>query len=285
MTQAVADKSVAAVLGPELGTESAPMATIAESAKLPTVFTQSGSDGVVIGPYTFRVTAPQTTYFPVAQKYLQSKGVKTIATIYDSTNPTTTALAKDSLNANASTYGYSVTDSVAVTSTTQDFSAPITSILKSKPQVVGLFVIGAANATAVTQLRQAGFTGTILAQIGAGSGELTPAGSAGKNVVWATDYSAANTTPEATKFGAAFKAKFGTVASDFNAEGYDAGWLIVRAIKAAGAADRVSIQKGMNIVAQQGFDGAEGQLTFDNRDLRVPGVMVGWDGTKEILAP
>jgi branched-chain amino acid transport system substrate-binding protein len=40
--------------------------------------------------------------------------------------------------------------------------------------------------------------------------------------------------------------------------------------------------KAMATVADQGFDGAQGQLTFDDTDARVPGVLVRWDGAKEV---
>lgn len=284
MTQAATDPSVVAVLGPTLASEAAPMAAIAQSSKLPIVFTQSGGAGVVTGPYTFRVTAPQITYFDTSKRYLQSKGVKNVNVIFDSSNSTTTALAEATKN--SADFGYRVAESAGVTGQTSDFSAPITSVLRGNPDVVAVFVVGAANATVVAQLRQAGFNGIILAQIGAGAGNLKNAGPAGNNVVWATDFTATSASgPVVQEFIAAFEKKKGVKPSNFNAEGYDAAWLILRGIKENGAGDRESIQKGMDIIAAQGFEGAEGALKFDNRDLRVPGTMVGWNGTTEIPAP
>ena len=36
----------------------------------------------------------------------------------------------------------------------------------------------------------------------------------------------------------------------------------------------------------QGFDGAAGNVTFENRDARVPGVLVEWrDGKENVIQP
>jgi branched-chain amino acid transport system substrate-binding protein len=286
MRQAASDQSISAVLGPLSGSEAQAMAPIAESSKTPIAFTQSGGDGVVIGPYTFRVTAAQSSFFPVAQKYMQSKDVKSVSVIYDSTNPTLTALGTQAIQKDASAYGYAVKSTTAVSVTTTDFSAPVASALKPNPDVVAVFVQAAANATAVSQLRQAGFKGTILAQLGAGGGTLTPDGAAADNVVWATDFSAATATsgiPAA--FVKAYTAKYGSQPSNFAAEGYDAAELVLRGIKAAGSANRTAVEKGMNTVAAQGFEGAEGSLKFADRNLEVGGFMVEWNGKTEVTAP
>jgi branched-chain amino acid transport system substrate-binding protein len=283
-SQGVADSSVAAILGPEIATESAPMATIAQQAKVPILFTQSGGSGVVIGNYTYRVTALQTSYFDKGLAYLQEQGVKKISTIYNSANSTIVTLATQTIPAGASKYGYQVGPAEAVSYTTEDYSGVISKVLASKPDCVAVLVVGAANPTVVTQLRQAGYTGIILGQQGDDAGTLKPAGAAAKGVVWMTDFSsAAVDQPAAKAFTTAFKAKFGTEPTSFAAEGFDETWMLARAIKEAGSAQRTAIQAGLAAVAKQGFGGAEGQLTFDGNQLQVPGILVGWNGTDEIL--
>ena len=283
-SQGVADSSVAAILGPEIATESAPMATIAQQAKVPILFTQSGGAGVVIGNYTYRVTALQTSYFDKGLAYLQEQGVKKISTIYNSANSTIVTLATQTIPAGASKYGYQVGPAEAVSYTTEDYSGVISKVLASKPDCIAVLVVGAANPTVVTQLRQAGYTGIILGQQGDDAGTLKPAGAAAKGVVWMTDFSSAAVDQSAAKaFSTAFKAKFGTEPTSFAAEGYDETWMLARGIKAAGSAQRAAIAAGLAKVAKQGFGGAEGQLTFDGNQLVVPGILVGWNGTDEIL--
>ena len=41
--------------------------------------------------------------------------------------------------------------------------------------------------------------------------------------------------------------------------------------------------EGLKKVAAEGFVGAKGQLTFEGNDMRVPGVVVRWDGSKETV--
>ena len=283
-SQGVADSSAAAILGPEIATESAPMATIAQQAKVPILFTQSGGAGVVIGNYTYRVTALQTSYFDKGLAYLHEQGVKKVSTIYNSANSTIVTLATQTIPGGAGKYGYQVGPAEAVSYTTEDYSGVISKVLASKPDCVAVLVVGAANPTVVTQLRQAGYTGIILGQQGDDAGTLKPAGAAAKGVVWMTDFSsAAVDQPAAKAFSTAFKAKFGTEPTSFAAEGFDETWMLARAIKEAGSAQRTAIQAGLAAVAKHGFGGAEGQLTFDGNQLQVPGTLVGWNGTDEIL--
>jgi branched-chain amino acid transport system substrate-binding protein len=35
-------------------------------------------------------------------------------------------------------------------------------------------------------------------------------------------------------------------------------------------------------VAQEGFAGAQGEISFEGNDARVPGVLVRWDGAAEV---
>lgn len=60
-------------------------------------------------------------------------------------------------------------------------------------------------------------------------------------------------------------------------------WMLARAIKTAGSAQRAAIKNGLAKVARQGFDGSEGKLTFNGNQLEVPGILVGWNGTQEFV--
>ena len=51
---------------------------------------------------------------------------------------------------------------------------------------------------------------------------------------------------------------------------------LARAIAEADSADRSAIKDGLATVADKGFDGAQGHVTFDKGDARVPGVLVSW---------
>jgi branched-chain amino acid transport system substrate-binding protein len=284
-TAAVASHKYAAILGPLFGSESLVTAPIAEKASVPVIFTESNVDGVLLGKYTFRATAPTVSYYGIMGEYLKAKGIKTINIIYDSTIIAEVDVFKYVQSTFGSQYGIKVVGSTGVQGDTKDFSAPASRVVSSKAESVGLYISGPANATAVQQLRQAGFTGPIIASNGAGAGNLKGAGSAGAGVAWPTDFSASETNTSAQAFISAYRAKYKADPNNYAAEGYDAAWFLARGIKAAQSADPSAVASGLATVAEQGFQGAMGHITFDGNDMRTQPVIVQWTGTAETVIP
>src|SRR5262249_26544356 len=151
-------------------------APIAQKSKMPIIFTQAGSEGVVIGDYTFRVTPPMSSYYPKLNDYIKAKHITKLAVIYAAWSPTLKEIAEQTLPSMAQTDGFTIVESIGTQQTTQDFTAPITQALKKNPDGVAILQVGAANPTAMTQLRQAGYSGTVLGNSGASAGNLKPAG-------------------------------------------------------------------------------------------------------------
>lgn len=284
-TAAVASHKYAAILGPLFGSESLVTAPIAEKAGVPVIFTESNVDGVLLGKYTFRATAPTVSYYGVMGEYLKAKGIKTINIIYDSTIIAEVDVFKYVQANFESQYGIKVVGSTGVDGGTADFSGPAARVVASKAQAVGLYVSGPSNATAVQQLRQAGFTGPVIASNGAGAGNLTGAGPAGAGVTWPNDFSSAETNASAQAFIKAYRAKYGTDPNNYAAEGYDAAWFLARGIRAAESADPSAVADGLATVAEQGFQGAMGHITFDGHDMRTAPIVVQWTGTAEEVIP
>jgi len=284
LASAVADKGVTAVFGSVSSNEAVALAPIAEKSKLPIVFTQAGSEGVVIGDYTYRATPPMSSYYPKLTDWVKSQNIKSIGVVYAAWSPTLKEIAEQTIPAMGADSGFQVLSSIGTQMTTQDFTAPISQVLSSKPDAVALLLVGASNPTAMKQLRQAGYSGPVLGNSGASAGNLKPAGPDGAGMVWPVDYSALNKTEPSEKFVAAYQKKFpGETPLNYSAEAYDAAWWLARAVKEASNADRTAIQQGLDKVAATGFTGAMGELKFEGNDLRLPGVVVQWDGTKEVL--
>jgi branched-chain amino acid transport system substrate-binding protein len=285
-TQAAAKKDVAVVFGSVSSQESVAQAPIAQQSKMPIIFTQAGSAGVVIGDYTYRVTPPMSSYYPKIESFIKSQKITKMGIIYTAVAPTLKEIGEKTIPGMAQSAGFQVVSSIATQAGTQDFTAPISQVLRASPDGVAILQIGASNPTAMTQLRQAGYTGPVLGNSGASAGNLKPAGQAGAGMTWVVDYSVLNKTPESEKFVAAYQKKFpGEMPLNYAAEAYDAAWLLARGLKESNSADRAAIQKGLSKVAAAGFTGAMGQLKFEGNDLRLPGVVVQWDGTKEVLVP
>jgi branched-chain amino acid transport system substrate-binding protein len=285
-TQAVANKGISVLFGSVSSQESVAQAPIAQQSKMPIIFTQAGSAGVVIGDYTYRVTPPMSSYYPKIESFIKAQKITKMGIIYTAVAPTLKEIGEKTIPGMAQSAGFQVVSSIATQATTQDFTAPISQMLRQNPDGVAILQIGASNPTAMTQLRQAGYTGPVLGNSGASAGNLKPAGPAGAGMTWVVDYSALNKTPESEKFVTAYQKKFpGETPLNYAAEAYDAAWLLARGLREAGSADRAAIQKGLSTVTASGFTGAMGQLKFEGNDLRLPGVVIQWDGTKEVLVP
>lgn len=280
VSTALADKSISAAFGSVSSQEAVAQSPIAQKGGLPIVYTQAGSDGVVIGNYTYRATPLMATYYPLLKKYVQENNWKTVGVIYTNAAPTLVQVANESLPK----LGLQVVKSIATTATTQDFSAPIQQVLAAHPDVVSILQVGASNPTAMTQLRQAGYTGPVLGNSGASAGNLKPAGQNGADMVWAVDFNYQQTAASSQKFVSDYKAEYNENPLNYAAEAYDAAWFLARSIKDAGSADRAKIASGMATQAKKTTNGALGEnLTWKDGTIQVPGSAIQWTGTEEKL--
>jgi branched-chain amino acid transport system substrate-binding protein len=283
-SQGFANKKYSVISGPLSSQQAAAVAPLAQKAKTPTVFVQAASDGILVGDYIYRVTAPQASFYAAnVGPYMQKKDIKSVSVLYNAGSPTIAELATKTIPDMAAEYGFAIKATSSVQLSTQDFASPISKLAATKPDAAVLLLVGAQNPAAMTQLRQAGFTGEVFGNQSSGGNNLKSAGKDGVGVVWATDFNPEQDNPGSQKFVTAYKKKYGEEPLDYAAEAYDSVWLIARALKEAGSADRQDLQKGLDKVAQAGFEGAEGTLSFTDRDLRLPGVLVQWDGSKEVM--
>lgn len=284
MTAAIADKSVAATFGSVSSQEAVAQSPLAQKAGLPVIYTQAGSDGVVIGDYTYRATPLMSSYYPIMKKYIEDNGWKSIGIIYTNISPTLEEIGTKTLPDLADETGMEVTKSVETTSSTQDYSSAIKQVLDTDPDVVSILEIGAANPTAMTQLRQAGYTGKVLGNSGASAGNLKPAGQDGAGMAWPVDFDPSQEAPSSQQFVKDYTAEYGEAPLNYAAEAYDAAWFLARSIKDAGSASRDGIKDGMKTESDKTADGALGSdLAWKDGTIEVPGVVVEWDGTEAKL--
>ncbi|HEY3260791.1 MAG TPA: ABC transporter substrate-binding protein, partial [Pseudonocardiaceae bacterium] len=143
LTPAVADKNVAAVFGSVSSNEAVALAPIADKSKMPIIFTQAGSPGVVIGDYTYRATPPMSSYYPKVGDFIKSKNVKSVGIVYAAWSPTLKDIAEKTIPEMGKSLGFNVVSSIGTQQTTQDFSAPIAQVLNAKPDMVSLLLVGA----------------------------------------------------------------------------------------------------------------------------------------------
>ncbi|NJC71853.1 ABC transporter substrate-binding protein [Planosporangium thailandense] len=284
LTSAISDRDVAAVFGSVSSTEAVAMSPLAQKQGMPIVYTQAGSHGVVVGDYTYRATPLMSSYYPIISKFIKEQGYKSVGLMYTSVTPTLQEIGEKTYPQLAENLGFKITKSIATSATTQDFAAPISQLLASKPDVVAALEVGASNPTVMTQLRQAGYEGKVLGNSGASAGNLKPAGKAADGMVWPADFNFQQSAASSQKFVAAYRAAYSEDPLNYAAEAYDAAHFLARSIAAAGSIDRVAIKDAMKKEAAKSFDGALGKdLKWVDGTLQVPGVMVEYSTEGEKL--
>jgi branched-chain amino acid transport system substrate-binding protein len=282
-SQAIADPSYAAILGPSASAQATAVSPIVQQAGMPTIYVQAGSDGVLVGDATYRLTPPAASYYGIVGDYLSAQGIEDASILYNAGNPTLAQLGTDTVPALLEDKGVATTGTASVDVTAQDFTTSASQIAEEDPDAAFLLLTGPQYPVAINQLKQAGFTGEIIGFSAMGAGNLTSSGQTAAGAVWPTNFTVDQSDEGSKAFVAAYEAKYnGEQPNNYAAEAYDRTWFLARALAEAKSADRAAIVTAMKTVAGQGFDGAQGQVTFDGTDARVPGVLVRWDGAKEV---
>jgi branched-chain amino acid transport system substrate-binding protein len=284
MTQAAKSDAPMVLYGVN-GADALAIAPIAGRSKVPLVGIQSGGAGFVeSGDTVFRATAPQSSYTDHVGKYLQQKGIKRVAMIYDADNATIATLAKTVYPDLAKTYGFDIVKSSGVQQADTDLSSVLSGLLSTKPEAVLMLVVGPQNSNAASILSRSGYDGLIVAQTGIGLDVLKALGKTADGIIYPTDFSSQVTSGSGAEFVKAFKEKYGDEPDSLSASGYDGARLMIEGFKNAPDYTREGLLAGLEKAAQAGFDGAAGKFTFENRDARVPGLLVEWrNGAEHII--
>jgi branched-chain amino acid transport system substrate-binding protein len=272
------------VIGPPASSTAVAVAPIMAKANEPTIFTQAGSDGVLVSPYIFRLTTLQTSLYPLTMKWLGAQKVKTVAVIQDSDFPTEVQLT-DELKSDGPKYGYKVIAVDSVLASQSDIASAMSAVLAAHAQALALNVVTTQNATAATLAQQGGFKGPIIAEESAANGELAPAGSAANGIVWATDWIAGSPGSMSSTFTKEYEATYHAVPTNWAAESYDAVWFAARALKQADSTSAAKVQAALTSVGSAGFPGVLGNITVTSGQENSAPLLVQWDnGSQHAMA-
>lgn len=272
------------VIGPPLSSTAEAVASILARNTQLLCFTQAGGTGTILNKYTFRLTPLQkTTAMPVTMKYLQSKNIKTVGVIYDTTVPTLVAL-KTELATTGSKYGFKVTVTAGVTSKQSDISSAVTKVIGAHPDAVAVLFSPPQTPTAATELKQGGFNGIVFGNEGSGGGALKGAGATANGFVWATDWNpGAPFGSVSTAFTKLYRSTYGTTANDWNAENYTLIYFIARGLKAAGSTTKTKLDQALIAEGKNGYAGVLGKdIKVKNGQMITPGVLVQWKTGKAV---
>jgi branched-chain amino acid transport system substrate-binding protein len=283
-SQAVA-KRYPIVFGSPVGPVALAEAPLFAKAQQPTIFNEAASPGVIAGPTIFRMTPVINDYYGITLDYLQSKGIKTLAILTNSDQPSLQEMAKRAQD-EAGKRGYTVVSYDVVVSTQTDVAATVTKIASGKPDAVAALVQTGQNATVVKGLAEAGYTGLVSSSTSAGGGVLKPAGAAADGVVWSTNYTYQQAGQANTEFVAGFKAAYGSDPTNWAATAYDAMFFAARSLAEAKSVDKAAVSAAMLKIGTAGFQGIRGDhLTVKDGQLQPSGVMVEWRAGAQHLIP
>lgn len=166
------------------------------------------------------------------------------------------------------------------------FKPQLTRIAAKKPDFIYVPAYYNQVGLIVKQARELGITVPFLGADGWDSPELVNlAGAAALNGTYFTNhYSSQDPDPRVQAFVKAYKEKYGVEPDSFAALGYDAGRLMVEAIRQAQSADPVKIQQAL--AAIKDFPGITGKLSFDEKHNPVKEVAIikMVDGKQQLAA-
>jgi branched-chain amino acid transport system substrate-binding protein len=282
-THATANKAPV-ILG-SLSVPAAAEAPVAERAGVPLLQFSGTTTISSIGKYIYSAGAPQSGYTWWDFKYLKDHNISSVGIIYASDNPTCAGVATVTVPALSRQYGVPVVTTQAILSTATATSSVVDKVIAKKPGAIMVVVPGGLNATLVSQIKSSGFNGLIVGSI-AMSGVLTSLKSEANGVIWPTAFTVKSTAKAAMAFTTAYQQKFHSLPNLFAAQGFDATWLIAKAIKDAGSDAPAAINTWINKLTSAGVQGsAEGTIKYAGRIASVPGLLIEYENGDEVPVP
>ena len=231
---------------------------ISPSATNP-VYTQQGFKT------TFRVVATDAQQGPALASYAQSKGVKTVAVVDDST-AYGQGLANE-FEKKAKALGLKVTSHDATNDKAVDFRAILTKIKGENPDAIMYGGMDATGGPFAKQAKQLGLRAKIFSGDGVCTEQLSSlAGDASVNVICSQAGAALEKMPGGTAFVAKYQKRFNQGIKFDAPFAYDAVYIVVDAMKRANSIDPAKI---LAAIPSTNYSGVIGTTSFDAKgDLK-----------------
>lgn len=266
------NSGVSAILGSCFGTPNEAMYTLDNSQHIPQILGTGDPPQYTNTPWVYGAAINSTTYVAKPVPILAKQGVKSIATIYESDNPSTVVDYKTQSEAEKKA-GIKQLGTYPLPSTTTDFAPEISEIKALHPDAVGLLFVGTPNVTIATELRQAGINVPILGQVVMQTPfYLQDSGAAANGSIFATDFATTFPFASTKAFSTAWSKAYGTLPYYAAATGYDEAEYLIHALKLAKSTTPEGIKTALNEVKP--FGGAQGNLVPKNHVLTGSGGVV-----------
>ena len=268
IAQKLASSGVLAMIGPNASRNAIPAAEVAESARMPMISPWSTNPKLTVDarsgkPKTEVFRAAFTDDFQgviVAKFALHELQTKQPAVLYDvasEANKGQAEVYKKTMEAE----GVKLAAFETYTTGDKDFSAQLTSIVKSGADSLFLPNYYSEVPLQIKQARQLGYIGKILGSDAWGNEELIKlTGPACEGLFFTAHYAADTATPRAQEFIKAYKAAYGKTPDDVAALTYDSFGLLFSAIKTAGKLDREAVRTALASITS--YEGVTGNMQF-----------------------
>ena len=258
-------KGAVAFLGDVLSSNCKVVAECANEDGIPMVTASSTSYEITTDhPTVFRTCFLDPFQGVVMANYAKSKVYTKVAILYGNDDDYSIGLA-DSFEEQCKKNGMEVTAKESGSFSDMDFSAQLTKIASTNPEVVFLPFYGEQASMILSRAASIGMDVTFLG--GDGISNIVDFMTDKKlltKVVYCDHFDANSETEIVKKFKADFKAKYGTdVTLSFSATAYDAALVICQAILRAGSTDKAAIVEQIKTGT---FDGVTSTITFDDHN-------------------
>ncbi|HZG59213.1 MAG TPA: ABC transporter substrate-binding protein [Anoxybacillus sp.] len=284
----ISQDKVAAIIGAATSTNTLAQVQIVQDNKIPLI-TPTGTNPTItnkdgkVNDFVFRTCFIDPFQGTVAAKFaINDLKVKNAAVLIDSSSDYSKGLASSFKKSFEISGGKIVAEEAYVAKDT-DFRATLTRIKSANPEFIFLPGYYEEVGLIVKQARELGIKVPIMGGDGWDSPTLVEiAGKEALNNTFITNhYSSGDPDPKIQDFVKAFKAKYNKSPDAFNALGYDTAYFLADAIKRAGDADPVKIQKAL--VQTKGISLVSGVLTLDeNHDpIKSAAILEYKDGVQQ----
>ena len=213
------------------------------------------------GEYVFRTCYIDATQGEVISKYAsENLGAKTMAILYNKDSDYSIGIA-EAAKVQFESNGGTVVEYISYNEGDKDFSAQLTNIKSSNPDVLVLPDYYSVVPVIADQARKIGITSQLMGGDGWDSPELVKiGGDAVEGAVFVNHYSPDDSDPEVQEFVNSYKEKYGETPDAFAALSYSTLQLFEEAITKAGSTDGEAVKDALKNID---VDTISGNIRFD----------------------
>ena len=242
-------------------------APIAQKAQIVLLSAGATGPGVVEnGEFIFRNTLLDSIAIPACIDFFaKDMGYGKVAVVTSDNNDYSVALSRTFLTA-AKNHGIRIIADEKIKDGDKDFSAQVTNIKATKPDVIFFSGYYTEGALFMKEARKQGLKINMFGGDGLFSPKLMElGGSAVEGSMLALGFSPEQATPVAAKFVEGFKSRYGAEPGLYAAQGYDAILLLAYAIKSANSPDPKLFKESLARIKK--FEGVSGTISMQaNRE-------------------